>query len=122
MKKIKLKDENRGQGLGMALDELWNTWKLLDNGTYYETDTNFTLTNTNGDSFVASKTEELFAAKMYNRFIETDLKVFNVYEGQNPTGGYFILYKFKNADRQNEFVISSIGGIAGGSSIVFEVL
>ena len=121
MQTINFKNENRGQGLTRALDQLWDSWKLLDKGTLNETNETFTLTNTNGDTFVAAKTGEPFAAKMYNRHYETDKGIFEVYEGQNPTGGYFLLYRFKDNGRRNEFVISSIGGVAEGSSIHFEI-
>lgn len=121
MKTINFKNENRGQGLTRALDRLWDSWKLLNNGKFQETDENFTLTNTNGDIFIATKAAEPFVARMYNRYYEIDKKLFEVYEGQNPTGGYFILYRFKVPNKRNEFVISSIGGFAEGSSIHFEV-
>ena len=122
MKILKITNQNRGQGIMVALDELWESWKLLENGTYSEDKDNIILTNTNGEIFKASKDGELMAARMYNRFIETDLKAFNVFEGPNPSGGYFIFYKFKDPNRDNECIIASIGGIAGGSSIVFKVL
>ena len=120
MQKIYFKNENRGQGLTRALDQLWDSWKLLDGGTFSETNESFTLNNINGDTFIAGKKSEPLTA-MCNRHYETDKRIFEIYEGQNPTGGYFILYRFKDTNRQNEFVISSIGGVAEGSSIHFEV-
>ena len=83
MKILKITNQNRGQGIMVALDELWESWKLLENGTYSEDKDNFILTNTNGEIFKASKDGELMAARMYNRFIVTDLKAFNVFEGPN---------------------------------------
>ena len=114
--------ENRSGGPGRAIDELWESWKLLDKGTFQESDENFILTNQTGEKFIALKKGELFAAKMYNQHLSVDLRNFDVYEGQNPTGGYFILYHFKADNRRNEFVIAGIMGIAGGSSISFETL
>jgi hypothetical protein len=121
MQTIHFKNECRGNGLTRALDQLWESWKLLNHGTFVETDENFILTNTNGDTFTARKTGEPIAAKMYNRYYETDKRFFEVYEGQNPTGGYFILYRLKDPNKQNEFAISTIGGVAEGSSIHFEI-
>ena len=121
MQTIQFKNVNRGQGLSRALDELWDSWQTLKDGSFSETEENFTLTSTNGSAFKALKTGEPFAAKMYNRHYETDKQFFEVYEGQNPTGGYFILYRFKDPNKRNQFVISTIGGVAEGSSIHFEV-
>ncbi|RYZ25624.1 MAG: hypothetical protein EOO10_17790, partial [Chitinophagaceae bacterium] len=121
MQTIHFKNENRGQGMSRALDELWDSWQLLKDGFFSETEEAFTLESTDGSTFKAAKTGEPFAAKMYNRHFETDKQFFEVYEGQNPTGGYFILYRFSAPNKRNEFVISTIGGVAEGSSIHFEV-
>ena len=122
MKTIHIKMENRSGGPGRAVDELWDSWKLLDKGTFQESDENFILTNHKGEKFIAAKTGELFAAKMYNQHLSVDLKLFDIYEGQNPTGGYFILYRFKADNRRNEFMLAGVFGIAGGSSINFEIV
>ena len=122
MRTISIKSENRGAGPGRAIDELWDSWKLLDTGSFIENEENFALTNLKGETFIASKTGELVAAKLYNRFISADMKLFDVYEGQNPKGGYFILYRFKDPGRRNEFVLSSIMGVAAGSSINFDTV
>lgn len=121
MKNIKFKMENRGSGMGSATDELWEEWKKLENGEFDETDRQFVLKSTDNQKYVAEKSGELMAAKMYNRFLSVDLKNFEVYEGKNPSGGYFILYRFKDANRRNEFVIASIMGIVAGSSIALEI-
>lgn len=121
LKTISIKSEIRGKGLFRALDVLWESWKLLDKGSFSESKENFTLTNQKGDTFIASKTKELFVAKIYNRFISADVKLFEVYEGSNPTGGFFILYRFKDVNRRNEFAISSLGGFGDGSVIIFEI-
>lgn len=113
--------ENRGSGMGSATDELWEEWKKLENGEFDETDRQFVLKSTDNQKYVAEKSGELMAAKMYNRFLSVDLKNFEVYEGKNPSGGYFILYRFKDANRRNEFVIASIMGIVAGSSIALEI-
>lgn len=121
MQIISIKMENRSNGPGRAADDLWDSWKFLDKGSFMESEEIFTLTNLKGETFIASKTGELTAAKIYNRFISTDLNLFDVYEGQNPNGGYFILYRFKDEKRRKEFVISTIMGVGGGSSINFEI-
>lgn len=122
MKTIKVKMENRSSGPGRANDDLWESWKLLDNGTFQESEENFILTNQKGEIFIALKKSELFAAKIYNQHLSIDLKNFELYEGENPTGGYFILYRLRAENRRNVFMIAGIFGIAGGSSINFETL
>ncbi|WCC44044.1 hypothetical protein PJW08_09520 [Tenacibaculum finnmarkense] len=121
IKKIKFKKENRRSGMGRANDQLWKEWKKLENGEFYENDSQFVLKSTDNQKYVAEKSGVLVAAKMYNRFLSADLENFEVYEGQNPSGGYFILYKFKDENKQNEFVITSIMGIAEGSYIILEI-
>ena len=122
MKTIKFIMENRSSGPGRAVDELWDSWKLLDRGTFQESDDEFILINLKGEKFITLKKGELFASKIYNQYLSVDLKFHDVYEGKNPSGGYYILYRFKEENRRNEFVIAGIMGVAGGSSINFEVI
>ena len=121
MKKISFKLENKGSGIASATDELWGKWKELNNGEFEENESQFIMRSTKNEEYVVEKKGELIVTKMSNRYLSVDLKSFEVYEGQNPTGGYFILYRFKDVNRRNEFVISTIMGMAVGSLISFVV-
>ena len=116
VKKITLKLENRGNGMGKISDEIWNSWKSLEGGTLTEDAEKIQLKNTKGEIFTFSKTEELLASKMYNRFLSHELTQFDIYEKNE-----FLLYRFKRENRRNEFVISGIMGMAICSSINFEI-
>jgi len=116
VKNITFKLENRGSGVGKVSDEIWSSWKSLEGGTLTEDAEKIQLKNKNGEIFTFSKIEELLASKMYNRFLSHELTIFEIYEESD-----FLLYRFKNEDRKNEFVISGIMGMAICSSINFKI-
>ena len=120
MKKIKIKNENRGTGLMRLNDEIWSNWIDLDNGTLVENENNFELIDNKGRKYLADKEDNTFIASMHNPHIEVDKKLFNLYVGKDSSDVYFILYAFKDSNRADEYVISSLGGLMSGSSISFE--
>lgn len=114
-KKITLRLKNRGSGMGKISDEIWNSWESLEGGALTEDIEKIQLKNSKGEVFTFLKTKELLASKMYNRFLSHELTQFDIYEEGN-----FLLYRFKNENRRNEFVISGIMGMIC-SSISFEI-
>lgn len=122
MKKIKVKDQNRGAGLMRLNDDIWANWIDLDGGTISENAKEFILTDTKGRQYKAEKEDNDLIAAMHNPHIEVDKKLFHLYVGQDSSNVYFILYNFKDASRGNEYVISSLGGLMSGSSINFETI
>lgn len=50
---INIVSENRGVGPGRAIDELWESWKSLNNGLFKEDNEKFELTNKIGEIFTA---------------------------------------------------------------------
>jgi hypothetical protein len=122
MGKIIFGMENRGSGLGRANDELWDIWSRLNTGIFEESETQYILQTTDNLIFKAAKSGELVVAKMSNKHLSADYVNFEVYEGENPSGGYFLLYRFKEPSRRNEFLIATIMGLIEGSSISFKVV
>lgn len=119
MKTIKFTAENRGEGLGGVFIEVWNSWKLLDGGTFSENEENFIMTNNKKDvTFIASKTR--LKSLYYNKYIDADLENFEIYEGKNSIGGSFILYRLKGS--LDVFIITNINGPMDGTSIFFEII
>jgi hypothetical protein len=117
--KIKFKSENRGQGVGRVLDELWNNWQDLDSGSFLENENKIVLVSKSGNKYSAEKQGDLLGARIHNKFLANDLKMFEIYEGKNPSEGYFLLYRFRDSSRRNEYIIASIMGFVLGSSINF---
>jgi hypothetical protein len=111
----------QGGGPGRASDITWQSWLDLENGTVEETSSNYILINKSGQKFEAKKGEFL-AAQLYNNYLSHERTLFELSEGSNPTGGVFVIYRFKDTNRRNEFIIASPFGMAGGSSIAFKIL
>lgn len=121
MKKIIVKNQNRGSGLMRLNDNIWNNWIAIDGGSINETQDEYIITDSNGNQYKASKDANLSLAGIHNPHIEVDKRNFNLYVGKDSLDVNFILYNFKDLDRRNEFLISSLGGIASGSSIHFKI-
>ena len=118
--KISFTASLQGGGPGRASDITWESWLDLENGTLEETSSNYILINKSGQKFEAKK-GELLAAQLYNNYLFHEKNLFELSEGSNPTGGVFVIYRFKDTNRRNEFIIASPFGMAGGSSIAFKI-
>lgn len=117
---ITIENRSSSSAGGYVKDFLWDKWKKLDNASFIENNDSFILESVDGEEYIALKNNELFAAKMYNLYLSADLVNFDVFEGKNPSGGYFLLYKFKNEINKFYF-ITGITGFATCSSIGFDV-
>lgn len=104
-KRLKIKTENRGFGLMASTNEVWNKFKLLDNGHFYEDDDYIILTCVTGLELKASKGELPWEATMYNRNIDEDKKYYEIFHGRIPDGGQFLIYRSKTNYQKNEFMI-----------------
>lgn len=121
MKKINVTKEIQGDGMFSFNDETWREITKIKDGKLLEEETKYTIEYNNGYKLEFPRNQEIILAKMSNRFLPADLKNFEVCELQNSEKGNFLLYRAKKEDIKNSFILASIGGFMGGSSIWFNI-
>ena len=119
--KISIKKEFRNNGLFTVNEDIWNIFLSFDNGVFSENGNNYILTTKDEKIYTFQKNRELSIVKNQNRYIDADLSLHNLYESESNDFGALILYIPKNEELNNQPIISTVGGIMGGSSIWLEL-
>ncbi|MDP2455332.1 MULTISPECIES: hypothetical protein [unclassified Kaistella] len=118
--KIIVDKELMGRGPFIFNDEGWDFVRKINNGEIVENSDYYIITMNDGTVLKFLKDSQPLITQNTNRYLSADLKSFEVIE-LTSSNGTFLLYRAKDNDIRNKFMLASIGGIMGGSSVWFHI-